>query len=1522
MSKPNDLTEEKNAFCPSGFPDPQGLYHSENEHDNCGVGFICNLHGKKSHDIIHHALEILVRLTHRGAVGSDPLTGDGAGILLQIPHAFYKRECMKLGIDLPEPQAYGTGLVFLPRDEAQRAECMRIFEESIAAEGQKLLGWRDLPTNNGNIGKTAKASEPEIRQIFIGRGEDVEDERSFDRKLYVIRKVTENRIFKSDLSNKDDFYVPSLTCRIIIYKGLLLPEQMEEYYPDLLDPEFESALALVHQRFSTNTFPAWKLAQPFHMMCHNGEINTVKGNCNWMNARQGLFKSELFGDGIEKIFPIIQPGLSDSACLDQAVELLYHTGRSLPHVMMMLIPEAWQNHKTMPEGKKAFYEYHSTLMEPWDGPASIPFTDGSCLGAILDRNGLRPSRYVVTKDGYVIMGSETGIVDVDPANVEYKGRLEPGRMFLVDMEAGRIVPDEEIKAQIASRQPYGEWLKERLVDLDDDLPAETPPEVDPETTIERQRMFGYTMEDQNHVIAPMVRTGQEVSGSMGIDTPLAVLSDKPQLLYNYFKQLFAQVTNPPLDAIREELVTSVQTNVGSEQDLFAETPLHCRQLRLKQPILTDERMARIKKLNRPGLKSIVLPTLYKVAEGGKGLEKALTALCDEASKAVESDHTLLVLSDRGADRENAAIPALLATAAVHHHLIRKLQRTQCGLVVESGEPREVHHFCLLFGYGAGAINPYMVYETVRDMIDQGMIADIDFETASGNFAKALKKGMLKAMSKMGISTLHSYRGAQIFEAIGLRTDVVDRYFTGTASRIEGIGIDEIAKEVALRHKKAFPDRAPARRLPLEVGGAYKWRRNGEDHILSPLAVANLQEAVRTDSVEKYREFSRIVNDNGRSINTLRSLFAFRKDRKPVPLSEVEPWTAIVKRFKTGAMSYGSISQEAHETLAIAMNRIGGKSNSGEGGEDPDRFTPDANGDLRRSAIKQVASGRFGVTSNYLANADEIQIKMAQGAKPGEGGQLPGHKVKPWIARTRNSTPYVTLISPPPHHDIYSIEDLAQLIYDLKSANPSARINVKLVSEVGVGTVAAGVSKGKADVVLISGYDGGTGASPQSSIKHAGLPWELGLAETQQTLVLNDLRDRIVVEVDSKMLTGRDVAVGALLGAEEFGFATAPLMTLGCVMMRVCHQNTCPVGVATQDPELRKKFSGKPEFVINYFRFVAEELREIMAELGYRTIDEMIGEVHRLDVKEAIDHWKARGLDFSKILYAPNVDPSIGRRCLKKQDHGLETALDRRLVSAAQGALDRREKVEIDVELRNVDRTVGATLSYEISKRYGEDGLPEDTILVRGKGSAGQSFAAFSAYGITFDVRGDANDYFGKGLSGAKLIIRPPEESTFVAEENILIGNVAFYGAVRGEAYVRGLAGERFCVRNSGVEAVVEGVGDHGCEYMTGGRAVILGPTGRNFAAGMSGGVAYVFDEAGDFIENRCNPEMVDFDPLEEEDVAFLREKIEKHAEYTGSDVAARILENWESALGNFVKIIPVDYKRALAMLAEEEQTGE
>jgi len=1510
-----------NKAYPKHFPDAQGLYHADNEHDACGVGFICNLQGKKSHDIIQSGIEILLRLTHRGASGSDPLTGDGAGILLQIPHALYERECSKLGFELPAAKEYGTGLIFLPQDEAQRKECMLVLEKAVESEGQVLLGWREMPTCNKTIGKTAKKSEPCIWQIFIGRGEGVNDERYFDRMLYIIRKVTENAIFESNLEDRDDFYIPTLTCRIIIYKGLLLPEQISEYYPDLQDPKFESALAIVHQRYSTNTFPAWKLAQPFHVLCHNGEINTLRGNLNRMNARQGLFKSDLFGKNIDRLFPIIQPGLSDSASLDQAVELLYHTGRSLPHVMMMLIPEAWQKHKTMTAEKKAFYEYHSCLIEPWDGPASIPFTDGTCLGTILDRNGLRPSRYTVTKDGYVIMGSETGIVDIDPANVQYKGRLEPGRMFLVDMEKGRIIPDEEIKNEIATRQPYGKWLEENLVSLDalPEAPVDVP---DPETRTLRQRLFGYTMEDLNHLLAPIAKTGIETTGSMGMDTPLAVLAEKPQLLYNYFKQLFAQVTNPPLDAIREECITSLLTNIGSGQDLFAETPEHCRQLKVEQPILTNEATARIRTLDQDGLKPVTLPILYNVADGGKGLKKALAELCKKASQAIEAGHTLLILSDRNAHSKKAPIPALLATSALHHHLIRNLQRSQCALIVESGEPREVHHFALLSGFGAEAVNPYLVYETLEGMVEDGTLEEINVQRAVKNFIKGINKGLLKTMSKMGISTLHSYRGGQIFEALGISSKVTEKYFTGTASRIQGLDLDGIAKEAAARHSKAYPARKIPHSLPLEPGGAYKWRRNGEDHILNPQAIAKLQEAVRTDNINRYREFADMVNQESSNRCTLRSLLQFKKNRPPVPLREVESWDKIVTRFKTGAMSYGSISQESHETLAIAMNRIGGKSNSGEGGEDPDRFDPDITGDLRRSAIKQVASGRFGVTSNYLTHADEIQIKMAQGAKPGEGGQLPGHKVKPWIARTRHSMPYVTLISPPPHHDIYSIEDLAQLIHDLKNANPSARINVKLVSEVGIGTIAAGVSKGKADVVLISGYDGGTGASPQSSIKHAGLPWELGLAEAQQTLVLNNLRSRIRVECDGKLLTGRDVAIAALLGAEEFGFATGPLITMGCVMMRVCHLNTCPVGVATQDPELRRRFCGKPEFIVNYFRFITEELREIMAELGFRTIDDMVGHIEELETKEAIDHWKANGLDFSKILSTAHINPAAGTRCIDSQDHGLGAALDHTLIARSQPALRRSEPVKIEIKIGNTNRTIGALLSHEISKRHGEYGLPDDLIQINCTGSAGQSFGAFSARGITLRIEGDANDYFGKGLSGAKLIVHPPKVSSFEAGENILIGNVALYGAVKGEAYINGLAGERFCVRNSGAETVVEGIGDHGCEYMTGGKAVILGPTGRNFAAGMSGGIAYVLDEAVDFIENRCNPEMVDFDPLTEEDVEFLRGIIERHLEYTESAVAKRVLDQWDEMLPKFIKVMPVDYKRALALLASEQFAGE
>lgn len=1516
----NDMTSWI-SYRNGGFPKKQGLYDPQFEKDACGVGFICNMKGEKSHDVIHKGLEILVNLTHRGACGCDELTGDGAGILMQMPHAFMQNLASDLGFSLPPEREYGSGLVFLPTDQEERDFCIRTFEHIIKEEGQQFLGWRQITTDPSVLGDIARRQKPEVFQIFIGAGKGIRDAAHFERKLFVIRKVMENTIRQSDLVLRNQFYVPSLSCRTFIYKGLCLADQIEPFFPDLRDESMVSGLALVHQRYSTNTFPTWDLAQPFRFLCHNGEINTVRGNTYWMNTRQSLFQSDLFGDDMRKLFPIATPGGSDSAVLDNALELLYHTGRSLPHCMMMLIPEAWQNHETMSDEKKAFYEYHSCLIEPWDGPASIPFTDGTVIGAVLDRNGLRPSRYTVTKDGFVIMGSETGVIEVAPENVESKGRLEPGRMFLVDIEKGRIVDDNEIKHEIASRQPYRQWLKENLVDFQDLPRPEYVPGTDFETLLDRQQLFGYSLEDLKIVMGPMVRDGKEPTGSMGDDTPLAVLSNKSRLLYEYFRQLFAQVTNPPLDGIREELVTSLGTAVGAEGDLFKETPKHCHQFRMEQPILTNEQLEQIRDMFVGDIQAVTLPMVYDVRKGGEGLEQAVEALCVAASNAVEEGYSILILSDREAGRYKAPIPAALATAGVHHRLIREGKRTQCGLIIESGEPREVHHFCVLVGYGASAINPYVAYETIDDMLQKGFLGEIkDLDEAIHNYIQAIGKGILKVMSKMGISTLHSYQGAQIFEVIGLSSSVVNRYFAGTPTRIEGADLDAISREVQIRYEQAFPQRDAANTLALDPGGKYQWRRNGEYHQFNPLTIARLQHAVRKKDPETYEEFAALINNQNKNLGTLRGLFEFKKVREPISLDEVEPWTEIVKRFKTGAMSYGSISKEAHETLAVAMNRIGGKSNSGEGGEDSDRYFPDENGDLRRSAIKQAASGRFGVTSYYLVNADELQIKMAQGAKPGEGGQLPGFKVYPWIAKTRYSTPYVQLISPPPHHDIYSIEDLAQLIHDLKNANDQARINVKLVSEVGVGTVAAGVSKGKADVVLISGHDGGTGASPQTSIKHAGLPWELGLAETHQTLVLNDLRSRIVVECDGQLKTGRDVAVACLLGAEEFGFATAPLVTMGCIMMRVCHLNTCPVGIATQDPELRAKFQGKPEHVINYFYFVAEELRKIMANLGFRTINEMVGRSDMLETREAVGHWKAKGLDFSAILYKPQVGSEIGTYCRQEQDHGLDKALDHQLVELAAPALERRERVEFDIKIRNINRTVGTMLSSRISRKYGEEGLPEDTIVINAEGSAGQSFCAFGARGVTFRIEGDANDYFGKGLSGAKLIIKPQRTSTFVPEDNIIIGNVAFYGATFGEAYIRGRAGERFCVRNSGVRAVVEGVGDHGCEYMTGGRAVILGSTGRNFAAGMSGGIAYVLDERGDFGKYRCNAEMVDLETMEDpEDIAELRAMIEEHLEYTGSTVAKYHLENWETSLTKFVKVMPTDYKRALQMLAGESE---
>ncbi|MFZ0886990.1 MAG: glutamate synthase large subunit [Candidatus Binataceae bacterium] len=1495
------------------IPPRQGLYDPACEHDACGVSFVVDIKGRRSHDLVDKGIEVLNNLTHRGACGCDPETGDGAGILLQVPHGFFVKEADKLGFGLPARGEYGVGMVFLPRDEAKRSACEQVVERIVREEGQRVLGWRSVPHDETACGRIARQAMPAIRQVFIGRGERIEDVETLERKLYVIRKRVTNEVGKLKLDAGGLFYVCSLSALTIVYKGQLISHQIPRFYPDLLDPAMSTALVMVHQRFSTNTFPSWDRAHPFRFICHNGEINTLRGNENWMHARQMMFSSPRFGDDIKKLIPIIEPTQTDSGKFDNCLELLVRTGRSLPHAVMMMIPEAWQNDRLMSDSKRAFYQYHSCLMEPWDGPASIAFTDGRRIGAVLDRNGLRPSRYLVTKDGLVVMASETGVLDIPPERIELKERLHPGRMFLVDTVEGRIVKDEEIKQDTAARKPYRQWLKDNLVSIGDLAEPPSAPSADGGEEFDlltQQQAFGYTIEDLKMILAPMATNAQEPVGSMGTDTPLAVLSDKTPLLFNYFKQLFAQVTNPPVDPIREEMVMSAETTIGSEQNLFEETPQHCRQLRLPNPILTNAELEKLKRLSQPGLKSVALPTLFKVAGGADGLREALDGLCRSASEAIARGCTIIVLSDRGVDAEHAPIPSLLATSAVHHHLIREGTRTRVGLVVESGEPREVMHFCLLMGYGAGAINPYLGYATIIAMIRDGTLKEVDEDGAITNFVKAVSKGLIKVASKMGISTLQSYRGAQIFEAIGLNREVIDRYFTWTASRVEGVGLDVLARETVLRHTHAF--RAdPNLNGELEVGGEYQWRRRGEFHMYNPSTIAKLQHAARSGNYRLFKEYSRSVDEQSRNLATLRGLMKFKPTRPPVPLEEVEPACAIVKHFKTGAMSFGSISKEAHENLAIAMNRIGGKSNTGEGGEDPARFKPDPNGDWRRSAIKQVASARFGVTSHYLVNCDELQIKMAQGAKPGEGGQLPGHKVDEFIAKIRYSTPGVGLISPPPHHDIYSIEDLAQLIHDLKNANDRARISVKLVAEVGVGTIAAGVSKAKADVVLISGYDGGTGASPLTSIKHAGIPWELGLAETQQTLVMNDLRGRIRVETDGQLKTGRDVTIAALLGAEEFGFASAALVASGCIMMRVCHLNTCPVGIATQDPELRKRFEGRPEHVVNFMTFVAEEVREYMAQLGFRTMDEMVGHAECLEADDAIDHWKARGVDLSQILYRPEVPPEVAIHCVEQQDHGLDKALDRRLIELCRDALERKKPVKLEMPIRNSNRAVGTMLSAEVSRRWEGEGLPPYTIQIHFKGSAGQSFGAFLAPGVAFYLEGDANDYIGKGLSGGFMAVRPPREATFKAEENILIGNVALYGATGGEAFFRGVAGERFAVRNSGAVAVVEGVGDHGCEYMTRGKVVVLGRTGRNFAAGMSGGLAYVLDEAGSFA-SRCNTGMVELHALKDlEEISQLHALIVRHHQYTESEVARRILDRWDDYLGKFVKVLPSEYRKVL-----------
>ncbi|MDV7140548.1 glutamate synthase large subunit [Maribacter sp. TH_r10] len=1493
----------------------QGLYLPEFEHDNCGAGFICSLKGKKSNDIIHKALEILDKLEHRGAVSADGKTGDGAGILIDIPHDFFTDVC---DFDLPSAGEYAVGNIFLPQKDNQRVFCISEFEKNIENQGLKLLGWRDVPVNRSIPGRIAMETEPFVKQIFIAKENEDQDDFQFNLKLFIARKITEHAILKSKLSENKFFYVPSLSTKIIIFKGLLMPKDISLYYTDLMDSRVVTRLSLVHQRFSTNTFPTWDLAQPFRYMCHNGEINTLRGNVTRMKSREELLESDWFGDDIKKILPVVLPGKSDSATMDMVVELLLMTGRSLPEVMMMLVPEAWEKNTEMSEAKRAFYEYNSCTMEPWDGPASIPFTDGNYIGALLDRNGLRPSRYTVTKQGNVIMSSETGVIDIKPEDVEFHGRLEPGKMFLVNMEEGRIINDEEIKEEIAQRHPYKKWLDDNLVHLRD-IPYNDCPLFLGEASLEKRKsVFGYTLEDINTIILPMGKTAKEPIGSMGSDTPIAVLSERPQHIYNYFKQLFAQVTNPPLDGIREELITDISLTLGSDHNLFTITENHCRKLKIQNPVISKEDLDKIKNYDAsPDYKVVSIPILYEIKRGLNGLEDALESVLNQASKAIDEGANIIILSDRNTNEEKAPIPALLACSFVNNGLQKKGNRSKLSIIIESAEPREVHHFALLFGFGASAINPYLVNEIIAEQIEKNDITEITFEEAVNNYNKAIGKGILKVMNKIGISTLNSYRGSQLFECIGINTKVVNKYFPNTPTRIQGVGLYEIEKEIAKRHHNAYSKKEIAGNLDLEMGGEYRWRRNGEKHMFNPLTVAKLQKAVRGNEPETYKEFAELVNEQSKSLMTIRGLFEF-SNYDPIPLDEVEPWTDIVKRFKTGAMSYGSISKEAHENLAIAMNRIGGKSNSGEGGEDAARFYKNQTGDWRNSAIKQVASGRFGVTSNYLTNAQEIQIKMAQGAKPGEGGQLPGPKVNPAIAKTRNSTPYVGLISPPPHHDIYSIEDLSQLIFDLKSANRKARINVKLVSEVGVGTVAAGVSKAKADVILISGFDGGTGASPLTSLKHAGLPWELGIAEAQQTLVLNDLRNRIVLECDGQLKTGRDVAIACLLGAEEFGFATAPLVASGCVMMRVCHLNTCPVGIATQNPELRKKFEGKPEHVVNYMYFVAQELREIMAQLGFRTINEMVGQVQKLDRKKAIDHYKANGIDLTPILHEIDVPKGTKFHNTTKQQHDVNKSIEFEILEKAHPALFRKEKISLDFPIKNTDRAIGAIISNEISKVYGAQGLPLNTIKLNFTGSAGQSFGAFATRGLTMTVNGNTNDYLGKGLSGAKLVIKVPEKSTIIPEENVITGNVTLYGATAGRAYINGKAGERFCVRNSGAKTVVEGIGDHGCEYMTGGVAVILGEVGRNFGAGMSGGIAFVYDKNKTF-ESHCNKEALNLLPVEEDqDIKQLKDLIESHYNYTMSPLAQRILEHWEECLPDFVKVFPEEYKQALIRLEKEK----
>ncbi|MGM0500013.1 MAG: glutamate synthase large subunit [Bacillota bacterium] len=1514
------------------IPEKQGLYSPEFEHDACGMGFVSHIKGKKSHQIIEQALEVLVNLSHRGASGSEDNTGDGSGILIQLPDSFLRKKMKSEGILIPNKGDYGAGMIFLPREKDKRKAVKNIVKTVVESEGQQILGWREVPVNPAGIGNSALEVMPYFSQIFIKKSKEVEQGIDFERKLYLIRKKIENKIRNSE--HQGELYFASLSSQTLVYKGMLTPEQLEGFFLDLSEPEIETAIALVHSRFSTNTFPSWERAHPNRYLIHNGEINTMLGNQNWMRAREGIFESDIFSDDLKELLPVIAPEGSDSARFDNVLEFLALTGRTLAHSMMMMIPEPWEHNQQMEKKKRDFYHYHSTLMEAWDGPAAMAFTDGTQVGAVLDRNGLRPSRYYITEDDLLILSSEVGVLELPEAKVISKQRLEPGKMLLLDTDKGRIINDEELKADIAAAEPYGKWLEKELISLEDLKVDSANIQADPAEAeninlaaekmqsselVKIQKSFGYSYENLQKILIPMARDGVDPIGSMGNDASLAVLSDQPQLLYNYFKQRFAQVTNPPIDSIREKLITATNTFLGSEGNLLQPDSKSCRQLELEHPLLSNKELNLIKNIDQSGFKTAVLDITFNKEESGS-LAARMDELFAEAEELITKGVNILILSDRGVNSKKAAVPALLAVSGLHHNLIKKSLRTRVSIILESGEPREVHHFSVLIGYGLDAVNPYLAYATLEQLVAEEHL-QLSKEQAVEQYIKAAVKGVVKVMAKMGISTVQSYRGAQIFEAIGISESVIDKYFCRTASRIGGIGIAEIEKESIMRHDNAFKG-IKVEKETLDSGGSFSWRKDGEEHLYDPETIYLLQRAVRENNYDLFKKYSEKINDQSSKMLTLRGLLEPEYQPEPIPLAEVESAEKIMKRFKTGAMSYGSISQEAHESLAIAMNRIGGKSNTGEGGENPERFTPDADGDLRSSAIKQVASGRFGVNSHYLVNAKEIQIKMAQGAKPGEGGQLPGKKVYPWIAETRGTTPGVGLISPPPHHDIYSIEDLAQLIHDLKNANREARINVKLVSEVGVGTVAAGVAKGKADVILISGYDGGTGASPRTSIRHAGLPWELGLAETHQTLVLNDLRDRVTLETDGKIMTGKDLAVAAMLGAEEFGFATTPLVALGCVMMRVCSKNTCPVGIATQDPKLRKKFQGKPEHVVNFMRFMAEDFRQELAALGFRSVNELVGRVDKLKQNKKKEHWKAKGLDYSSILYQPEIAHQKAVYCQQKQDHGLDKSLDlRELLELSKEAVENGVQLQKDLKIKNTDRVVGTILGSEITKRYGAVGLPEDTIQLSFEGSAGQSFAAYLPRGVSFRLKGDSNDYLGKGLSGAKIIVEKSVESKFKAEENIIIGNVAFFGATAGEAYIEGKAGERFCVRNSGVKAVVEGLGDHGCEYMTGGKVVVLGQVGRNFAAGMTGGTAYVYDLENNF-KDKVNSEMVELDYLTEtEDEMLIKTMIKEHLKYTGSERATEILNNWQKSKKKFIRVMPKDYQRMIKAIANFEAQG-